>query len=84
MDKNVTSFSLDLLVKGSLFIWLYRALGITELVSFPSLFLAIAVDLGVCIVIAIIAAVIALSAKNQLEKRITEFYEQQDDDYYYD
>lgn len=66
---NFTSFTLDILIKGSLFIWFYRALGITEFVSFQSLFLLLAIDLGVFLIVLIIAAIISFCILKKVVKK---------------
>lgn len=82
LNFNYTFFGLDLLIKGSIFIWLYRALGITQLVSFPALFLAVGIEVGVLIVMAIIAGITAVNAKKLSEKTVQDFFETYDPDGY--
>lgn len=72
-EFNYQCFALDLLVKGSLFIWLYRWFGIKELVSFPTLFLAIGIELGVLLVLSIISIIVAALVFKNIKKQADEY-----------
>ena len=75
INFNIKYFGLDLLIKGSVFIWLYRAIGIQQVVSFPALFLALGVETVFFLAYVLLAAIIAWLAFKTAHKHITEMME---------
>lgn len=70
------------MIKGSLFIWLYRAFGIAELVSFPTLFLAIGIEVVVFIIVAIIAFIAARNTLQKVQEQLDNYRNTYDEDGY--
>ena len=82
LEHKISLHTLDFLVMGSAFIWLYRIFGITELVSFPSLFLLCGIEIGWFLIQLLFTGVIAIYAAKEVIRKQRDLKEKQEAEEY--
>lgn len=82
MDYKLSLHTLDFLFCGSAFIWLYHLFGITNLVSFPSLFLLIGIDIGWFLLQLLFMGVIAIYAAKEVIRKQRDLKDKQEAEEY--